>query len=146
MKFELIIDPDREESVTAVVHKPSALTSQIEALVMQHLGTDRLIGYTDEEIKILQLTEIECVVVLDGKTWAVDLRGQKHRLKQRLYELEESLPSAFIRINKSALAREDRIDRFAVSFSGAVNVIFKSGYKEYVSRRCFADIKRRFDL
>ncbi len=146
MKFELIIDREREESVTAVVHEPSSLTAQIEALVMEYSGTDRLIGYTDEEIKILQLSEIECVVVLGGKTWAVDLRGQKYRLKQRLYELEEALPSTFIRINKSALACENRIERFAVSFSGAVNVIFKSGYKEYVSRRCFADIKRRFSL
>ena len=30
----------------------------------------------------------------------------------------------------------------AAAFSGSVDVIFKSGYRDYVSRRCFADIKK----
>ena len=83
-------------------------------------------------------------MVEDGKTFAVDSYGKKFRIKMRLYEIEEILPSNFIRINKSAIANEKRLERFSVGFSGAVDAVFKSGYKEYVSRRCFAEIKRRY--
>lgn len=145
MKFKLIIDPAREEEVTAVVHERSALTDKIEALVMKHTGSDRIAAYTEDDAKMLPFSQIELITVLDGKTWAVDVRGERYRLRQRLYELEEMLPSSFIRINKSAIANENRLDRFTASFSGAVDAVFKCGCKEYVSRRCFAAIKRRYD-
>ena len=146
MKFKLIIDKSREEEIVATVHDRSSLTEQIEALVMGYCGTDRIAAYGEDEIRMLPFRDIECITVLDGKTWAIDCRGNRFRLKQRLYELEQILPAAFIRINKSALANETRLERFAVCFSGAVDAVFQSGYREYVSRRCFAEIKRRYDL
>ena len=146
MKFKLIIDKSREEEIVATVHDRSSLTEQIEALVMGYCGTDRIAAYGEDEIRMLPFRDIECITVLDGKTWAIDCRGNRFRLKQRLYELEQLLPAAFIRINKSALANETRLERFAVCFSGAVDAVFQSGYREYVSRRCFAEIKRRYDL
>ncbi len=146
MKFKLIIDKTRDEEITAVVHDRSSFTEQIEDLVMRHSGTDRIPGYLEDETKLLRFTDIECVTVIDGKTWAIDQKGIRYRIKQRLYELEAMLPSTFIRINKSTLANETRLDRFAVCFSGAVDAIFKCGYREYVSRRCFVEIKKRYDL
>ena len=95
---------------------------------------------------MLPISDLECITVLDGKTYAIDGKNRRYRLKYRLYELEELLPSGFIRINKSALANEARLERFAVSFNGAVDAVFRCGYREYVSRRCFADIRRRFDV
>lgn len=145
MDFRLIIDGEKCEEAVATVHERSALTDQIEMLVMQYAGTDRIPAYTEDDMKMLTYSEIECITILDGKTYAVDTAGTKYRLKQRLYELEEMLPTCFIRINKSALANENRLERFAATFSGAVDAVFKSGYKEYVSRRCFAVIKRRFE-
>ena len=57
-------------------------------------------------------------------------------------EISEILPNYFIRINKSSLANRKQIERFSAAFSGSVDVIFKSGYRDYVSRRCFAEIKK----
>jgi len=145
MDFRLIIDRERPEEVVATVHERSVLTDQIELLVMQYTGTDRIAAYTEDDMKMLLYEEIECITVIDGKTYAIDNRGDRYRLKQRLYELEQKLPACFIRINKSSLANENRLERFSAGFSGAVDAVFKSGYKEYVSRRCFAAIKRRFD-
>ena len=54
----------------------------------------------------------------------------------------ELLPAYFMKINKSSIANRNRIEKFAAAFSGSVDVIFKSGYRDYVSRRCFADIKK----
>lgn len=145
MKFRLIIDRDREEEVVATVHAPSPLTEQIEALVMKQAGADRIAAFTEDDLKMLPFAEIACITVEDSKTWAIDGRGRRYRLKQRLYEVEALLPSSFIRINKSAIANEKWLDRFTAAFSGAVDAVFKSGHREYVSRRCFAEIKRRFD-
>lgn len=145
MKFTLIIDKEKDEEVVATVHERTTLTDEIEALVLKYAGADRIPTYRDDDIKMLAFSEIECVTVLDGKTYAIDSRNQRYRLKQRLYELEALLPSSFVRINKSTLANENRLDRFAVTYSGGVDAVFKCGYREYVSRRCFAQIKRRFD-
>ena len=143
MKFTLIIDPEKEEEVVMTVRQRTPLVSEIEALVSKR--TDRIPGYTEDDIKMLCVSEIECITVIDGKTYAIDSKNRRFKIKQRLYELEGSLPAYFIRINKSALANEKRLERFAVTYSGAVDAVFKCGYREYVSRRCFAQIKRRFD-
>ena len=146
MKFKLIIDPNKDEEVVATVHGRSPLTDAIEALVQQQTTSDRIPAYDEDEIRMLPLSDIECITVLDGKTYAIDTRNRRYRLKQRLYELEQILPTTFIRINKSSLANETRLERFAVNYSGAVDAIFKCGYREYVSRRCFSQLKRRFNI
>ena len=145
MRFRLIIDKNSEEEVVATVHDRSALIDQIESLVLQHTGTDRILAYCEDEMRQLPFSEIECITVLDGKTYAIDTKNRRYRLKQRLYELEQMAPSSFIRITKSALANESRLERFQTSFSGAVDAVFRCGYREYVSRRCFAEIKRRYE-
>ena len=143
MKFKLIIDKEKDEEVVATVRERTAFIDELESLISKH--TDRIPGYTEDDIKMLSVSEIECVTVLDGKTYAIDTQNRRYRLKQRLYELEGTLPSSFIRINKSTLANEARLDRFAVTIAGSVDAVFKCGYTEYVSRRCFAQIKRRFE-
>ena len=144
MKFNLIIDKSKEEEITATVHGRSSLTERIETLVMQYSGNDRIPVFSEDEMKLLSFSEIESVVSEEGQTFVTDSSGNRFRIKMRLYEIEEILPSYFIRINKSALANEKRIERFSANFSGAVDAVFKSGNKEYVSRRCFAEIKRRY--
>ena len=146
MKFKIIIDNTKEEEIVATVHAPSVLTDRIRQLVQEESGTDRVAAFLEDDIKMLPFAEIACITVQDGKTWAVDKTGKRYRLKQRLYELEAVLPASFIRINKSALANEQLIERFAATFSGAVDAVFRGGYREYVSRRCFAEIKRRYRL
>ena len=145
MRFKLIIDEEKDEEIIVTAHNRTVLIDEIEALIQKHAGMDRIPGYTEDNIKMLSISEIECVTVLDGKTYAIDSLNQRYRLKQRLYELESTLPSSFIRINKSALANEMRLDRFVVTYAGSVDAIFKCGYREYVSRRCYAQIKRRLE-
>ena len=145
MKFSLIIDKNQEEEVIIRAHNPSALTEQIEALILAHNQTDRITAFTEDDIRILKFSQIECITVLDGKTTAIDTTGSHYRLKQRLYELEPLLPASFIRINKSSFANESRLKEFTATFSGGVDAVFQCGYREYVSRRCFAQIKRRYE-
>ena len=145
MKYRLIIDKDAEEEIIAIVHTPSSLTQQIENLVCGFSGMDSIIGCRENEMRKLAFQEIECITILDRKVIAVDTRGKHYRIQERLRDLEEILPSYFIRINKSTLANEHRILRFDAGFSGGVDAVFQCGYRDYVSRRCFAEIRRRYE-
>ncbi|MEE0858632.1 MAG: LytTR family DNA-binding domain-containing protein [Acutalibacteraceae bacterium] len=146
MKYKLIIDPKSEEEIIAIVHTPNQVTEQIENLVLSYTGKDKITGFRDDGITQLCFTDIECITVIDRRIIAIDVQGEKYRINQRLCELEQFLPSYFIRINKSTLANKNCIIRFDTVFSGAVDAIFKCGYKEYVSRRCFSEIKRRLGI
>ena len=145
MKYKLIIDKNVEEEIIAIVHAPSFLTQQIENLVCNFSGADCIMGYADDEMRKLPFAEIECITILDRKVIAIDTNGNRYRLQDRLRDLEDVLPSYFIRINKSTLANEHRIARFDAAFSGGVDAVFESGHRDYVSRRCFAEIKRRYE-
>ena len=145
MKYKLIIDKEAEEEIIAIVHGPSSLTQQIEDLVFGFSGADSLMGYREEEMRKLPFPEIQCITVLNRKVTAIDGNGTQYRIQDRLRDLEGILPSYFIRINKSTLANEHRIARFEATFSGGVDAVFQCGYREYVSRRCFAQIRRRYE-
>ena len=145
MKYKLIIDKNADEEIIAIVHAPSSLTQQIEDLVCGYSGVDSIMGYKDDEMRRLEFPEIECVTIIDRKVIAIDTKGSHYRIQDRLRDLEEALPSYFIRINKSTLANEHCITRFDAVFSGGVDAVFRCGYREYVSRRCFAEIKRRYE-
>ena len=145
MKYKLIIDKNAQEEITVVAHAPSALTQQIEDLVFGYSGVDCIMGYKEDEMRKLAFSEIECITIIDRKVLAIDTDGNSYRIQDRLRELEEILPSYFIRINKSTLANEHRILRFDAVFSGGVDAVFRCGYREYVSRRCFAEIRRRYE-
>ena len=145
MKYKLIIDKNVEEEIIAIVHSPSSLTQQIENLVYSFSGADSIMGYRDDEIRKLIFREIECITVLDRRVIAIDTTGNHYRIQDRLRDLENVLPSYFIRINKSTLANEHCIQRFHTTFNGAIDAIFQCGYKDYVSRRCFAEIRRRYE-
>ena len=145
MKYKLVIDKNVEEEIIAIVHAPSSLTEQIENLVCNFSGMDGIMGYRDDEIRKLAFQEIECITIINRKVIAIDTNGNHYRIQNRLRDLENVLPSYFIRINKSTLANEHRIQRFDAVFSGSVDAIFQCGYREYVSRRCFAEIRRRYE-
>ena len=145
MKYKLIIDKTVEEEIVAIVHAPSSLTEQIENIVCSYSGIDSIMGYRDDEMRKLTFGEIECITIIDRKVIALDTEGVQYRIQDRLRDLEAVLPSYFIRINKSTLANEHRILRFHAAVSGGVDAIFQCGYREYVSRRCFADIRRRYE-
>ena len=145
MKFKLIINKDAEEEIVATVHSRSSLTERIEEMVMAFSGEDYLLGYSDDEIRKIPYERIECITILDRKVIAIDTEGGRYLLKERLRDLDGILPSYFIRINKSTIANEQGILKFEAVFSGGVDAVFRSGYRDYVSRRCFSEIRRRYE-
>lgn len=142
MDFQLIIDEENKELITARVKKANELTEKIETLVKEYVGENKIVVFSEDETVILEIKNIECVTVIDNKVWAITENG-KYLIKNRLYEVEKLLSSSFIKINKSSVANISKIKKFISTYSGSVNVEFKSGYTDYVSRRCLPQVKRR---
>ena len=146
MIFRLNLNPKCEEEVIANVHERTPLIDEIERLVTQDNAADQITGYLEDEIRLLEVKEIECFFVEDEKTYALYSDKKRYVVRKRLYEIESILPVDFIKINKSAIANSKKIARFKVLLSGAVDAEFASGYTECISRRCFAEVKRRFGI
>ena len=144
MKFKLYVEPSMDEELILRIKSECEFSDRIEELVCAYNGEGSVVGITHDEIGIIAFSDIECFTVVERKTFDVTTDGGRYRLNKTLSSLEEILPSDFIRINKSAIANKKHIKCFKTLFSGAVDAVFKSGFREYVSRRCFAEIKRRF--
>lgn len=142
MDFQLIIDKENEEVITARVKKVNELTEKIETLVKEYVGENKIVVFSEDETVILEIKNIECITVIDNKIWAITENG-RFFIRNRLYEVEKILPSSFVKINKSSVANISKIKKFISTYSGSVNVEFKSGYTDYVSRRCLPQVKRR---
>ena len=146
MIFKLNIDRECREEIIANVHQRTPLIDEIERMVTQDGTSEQLTGYTEDEIVMLDIREIECFTVEDEKTYAVYKKGKRYLIRKRLYELEEILPGDFVKLSKSAIANRGKIVKFKVQLSGAVDAVFESGNVECISRRCFAEMKRRYGL
>ncbi|MEE1075918.1 MAG: LytTR family transcriptional regulator DNA-binding domain-containing protein [Acutalibacteraceae bacterium] len=146
MKFKIFIDKEKEEEIIATVHKRTKLVDEIEALVLNEDTADEIAGYDEDGIVILKLETIEAFYIENSKTYAVCIDKNRYRVKSPLYELEKILPSNFQKLNKSNIANMKHIVRFKTLLNGAVDAEFKSGFTDYISRRCFAELKRRYSL
>ena len=144
MKFKLIVDQNQEEEIVATVKQRNALVDYIQNLVEEN--DNEIIGYLDNQIVKLNINSVECIFAQDSKTYIAYEDKRIYQIKKRLYEIESILPPTFIRINKSAIANTKLITKFITTITGSVNVEFKSGYTDYVSRRCFAQIRRSYNL
>ncbi|MBQ9847412.1 MAG: LytTR family transcriptional regulator [Clostridia bacterium] len=142
MKFKLIIDKNAEECITAVCHERTPIIDQIESIIQKESNDNSIVGYADDEFKTIEFESIEVIYVEGGKTFAVLDDKRTYRVKLRLYEVESLLPTNFKKLSKSVIGNMKKIDRFSSTITGAVDAVFKCGRKEFVSRRCLAEIKR----
>ena len=143
MKCQTIVDAEREEEVVIYVREKSTVSDRIEAFVKEI--SCELIGYNENTAVNLELDDVFCFTVEDGKVYALT-ESEKYRLKQRLYLLEEMLDVSFVKINQSCIANIRKIKKFDASFSGTLTVVFKNGYRDYVSRRQLKKVKERIGL
>jgi len=143
MKCTVVIDGSREEEVLIYAHEPNDLTRKIAQLVQ---GTEApLIGYTETAAVTLQASDIFCITIDGGKLYALT-EGERLQMRRRLYELEQLLGRDFVKINQSCIVSTKRIARFEASRGGALMVVLKNGYRDYVSRRQLKAVKERMGL
>ena len=144
MKFSLISDSEREDEVVVYASEENELVKAIRALC-EGENDKTLVGYDGSEIYKISYNDVICFVSENDRLYAY-LSDVKLRIKSRLYQIEEELPPSFIRINQSCVANVSMIERFDASFSGTLGVVFKNGYRDYVSRRNLKKVKERVGL
>lgn len=142
MKCTVVIDKKREQEVVIYAHERTELINRIEALAAEEA---EFVGYNDREAVLMRFDEVFCFCSEDNRVFAL-CQNERLRLKERLYKIEESLPSDFVRINQSCIANIKKIARFDTSISGTLRVVFKNGYTDYVSRRQLKNVKERLGL
>ncbi len=148
MDFKLIIDPDKNEQVVVTAHRTTPLVEEIRAVVERDGLDDQISGYDPDmdEFRILRYKDVNLFYSDGGRTLASIEDGRSLVVKTTLKDLEEKLPSDFERINKSSIANWSRIRSFKVRITGAVYAVFENGVCEDISRRCFAELKRRYSI
>lgn len=143
MKTRLIIDESREEEVIVVLHQQSNIFEDIKRFVDGK--ESNIIGYKDTEIVILKEEDICCFFTEGNKVYANTIKDV-YLIKKRLYQLEKELGLDFIKINQGCIANLKNVTRFNASFTGTLEVNFKNGYKDYVSRRELKKLKERIGV
>lgn len=142
MKLRIVIDKEKEEQILIYAHEKTPLIESIERLIEN--DAPRLTGYSEVGATVLSPDEIYCFISESGKTYAITEK-EKLLIKSRLYIIESSL-SGFVRLNQSSVANISKIRRFEADLYGSLTVIFKNGYKDYVSRRQLKNVKERLGI
>ncbi len=143
MDFKLIIDKNKKEEVVVYAKEKTPLIEEIEALVKNNNET--IIGYLENEAINISLKDVYCFTIEKNKLFAV-MENEKLLIKERLYQIEERIGTDFIKINQSSIANAKKIDRFKASIGGSLIVLFKNGYRDYVSRRQTKNVKERMGV
>ncbi|GIN72015.1 transcriptional regulator [Bacillus sp. J14TS2] len=141
MKISLDIDQDHEQ--TRVTIHCKELDDSIQDILdfLKGKETEFIIGKDGEMQHILKPNDIHYFHTEAETVVAVTSVGS-FKLKEKLYELEEILPSSkFVRLSKSVIANLHELSRFEPSFNGTLCVHFKSGAKEYVTRHYVKNIR-----
>ena len=122
------------DEVNDLVQKLSESTPQI------------LVGFRQEEAKILDQSEVVRAYASGGKVLAETAEGE-YVLRLRLYELEERLDrNRFVRISNAEIINLSQVKGFDLSFAGTICVRLKNDRVTYVSRRYVAKIKQVLGL
>ncbi len=142
MNLEIFIDKTKDEKVLVYAQEKNEIVKEIERIVKQ--SNSELIGYKDNEAKKLSLFDVNCFISENNKVYA--LTDEKLQVKLRLYQIEDELNDDFIKINQSCIANIRQIEKVQATFSGSLSVIFKNGYKDYISRRNLKIVKERLGV
>ncbi|WP_100488418.1 LytTR family DNA-binding domain-containing protein [Sporolactobacillus pectinivorans] len=144
MKLNIDIDPELlEEQVVMHIRRVTEKVERIRKIVETDESKGTIAVVRDDRQYILPLQQVSHLMTENGKIVAVS-RKRKYFYKQSLKYFETHANSGrFIRISKYCLANIDWMDFFEAGFSGNLMLNFKNEWKETVSRKYVADLKKR---
>ena len=145
MKVEIRIDPACE--TPEIVVRTARVTPQLEALVQRLEGEgERLTVHTERGAAFIPLSDI-LRLYAERQTVLVQTQQGTYTVRQRLYELEESLaPHRFVRISNSEIVNARMITGMDFSLAGTIRLSLRGGIETYASRRYVSRIRKQFDV
>ncbi|MCR4930234.1 MAG: LytTR family transcriptional regulator DNA-binding domain-containing protein [Lachnospiraceae bacterium] len=142
VKFEKVDAPEKEEALI----KAQSNTDDIKAAIELLEGGKRKIPLIQNgETVLLETTLFYYIESVDKRTF-VYTKDDCYESKLRLYELEETLGTFFLRISKSMIVNLKKIKTVKSDLSGRMEATMLNGEKIVISRNYVKEIKRRLDL
>ncbi|MFQ3544499.1 LytTR family DNA-binding domain-containing protein [Halobacillus rhizosphaerae] len=141
--MKVLLDVDRNHDETRVTIHCSEMDDHIKDILnyLNEQKKDFIVGRRGEQQHIIKPQNVH-YFHSEGDTVMAATSDGDFKVKEKLYELEEFLPSnKFIRLSKSVIANLYEVHYFEPSFNGTLAVQFKSGEKEYASRHYVGKIK-----
>lgn len=146
MKIRIEIDENSIED--EVVIRCSKLSDQIQAVQKAvsdiTAGRQKFVFYKGETEYYLSLENV-LFFETDEKAINVHTSDNVYLTKYKLYELEDLLPSNFVRISKSAILNVNGIYSLTKSISTCVVQFFNSHKQVYVSRYYYKLLKAKLE-
>ena len=144
MKVELNIDEKFKEILVTI--STDKINDEVQELVNYiEYKEDYLVGITDDQVCVLDISDIIRVFVEDRKVFVVTTKG-KFIVRKKLYEMNNLLTKDFVKISQSEIANIKFIKNLDLSIRGTIVIVYKNSDISYVSRRLLKDFKTKLGL
>ena len=140
--FEQVDSIEKEEALIKAQSKTEDIKAAIELLE----GGKRKIPLIQNGETILLETSLFYYIESVDKRTFVYTKDDCFESKLRLYELEETLGTYFLRISKSMIVNLKKIKGVKSDLSGRMEATMLNDEKIVISRSYVKEIKRRLDL
>lgn len=147
MKLRIEIDPGLDEE--EVVIRCGEITPRVAMLQQQILDAGneerQLVCFDGDKDYYIPMDEILFFETGDGQVRA-HTADRTYRVDYRLYELEELLPSYFMRVAKSTILNIHHVRSVLKNITGASEIEFDHSKKHvYVSRSYYKALRNRLE-
>lgn len=103
-----------------------------------------VIGLREKEKVRIDLRDIQRIYSANKQVFCV-ANGQEYQLSERLYQLQEKLPNSFVQISRTEIIQIQTVEKFAITKSGIIEIIFTDGQKTSASRRYLKKVREVLD-
>lgn len=144
MKVELNIDEKFKEILVTI--STDKINDEVQELVNYiEYKEDYLVGIADNQVSVIDISDIIRVFVEDRKVFVVTTKG-KFVVRKKLYEMNNLLTKDFVKISQSEIANIKFIKNLDLSIRGTIVIVYKNSDISYVSRRLLKDFKTKLGL
>ena len=146
MEMKINTNISSEFKETSITINAPELTKEIQNLLqyVSHINEmpNQIMASENNKIYFIDLARVICFFSKDKYNY-VRVKEGTYKIKQKLYELEDSLRGKdFIRISNSCLIHINQVECFDTSVLGTILVRLKDGTQETVSKRRVAQIMK----
>lgn len=147
MKIRIELDENlAEEEIIIRTSKLTPEISQLQNLIADAMRDNKSIEYYKGDTRVYITNEEVLFFETDARGICAHTKDDSYEIRYKLYELEEMLPSYFMRVSKSTILNLKAI--FAIDrnlYSSSV-VSFRNTHKQvYVSRHYYKELIERLD-
>lgn len=130
-------------SITVNTNQLELLDSFLKSITLETKLKNKIIGLVDERMVIIEFEKI-LYFEASGNSIYCHTKDDVFKVKEKLYELEESLPKdKFIRVNKSAIVHANKISEIIPWFNRRLLLKFTDSTKdEVVSKNYTGEFKK----